>query len=499
MAPAADAQAPKVTINGLVDQVLSWSRNMSIASVDGNNFDTTDSEWYGRTRVRPDITAEVGTTKFVLGIEIDAAYGQVGTASAGGTQRAATRGGFGLNTDVPDLFEVKWAYTEFDIPWVSGGRFRVGAQPWAQTYKGGVFTSGDFAGWHMMWGITPAVRLHATYAKIEEESSPSILGAAAIGEDYAIVTSVEITPFKGLDIRPIYGFARYDSTTNVASRSSRGGFANAAPSAVGTSAGFTPGDIEVRHTLGVDARLRLGPFSLDPTFLYQFGTRDVTCGAVASTFVCPTPLVTVEQDISTFLLDLRGGFQLGPLLLEAGFAYSPGNEASDNVNDDVNFFQPISTDTGFWAGWANIFALGIDYFNILAVAGTNGGATIGYDKYGIIRFGGRATYALTPAFSLYSNLVATWTAEDIDTSSVVAGGLTPRDGRGDESYLGTEINVGLTWRMAPNLVFDLVGGYLFAGDGLGRGAATGALAASPPRANDPEDVKTVVARWRFTF
>jgi hypothetical protein len=490
MAPAADAQAPKVTINGLVDQVLSWSRNISHS--DGFNYDKTDTEWYGRTRVRPDITAEVGTTKFVLGIEIDAAYGQVGNADSGAPQRFGTRGGFDQNTDVPDLFEVKWAYTEFDIPWVSGARFRLGAQPWAQTYKVGVLTTGDFAGWHLMWGITPAIRLHATYAKIEEEAEPSILGAGAIGEDYAIVTSVEVTPFKGLNLRPLYALLHADSRTGAA-RFGRGGVAN--------SAVFFPlGNIEERHTLGIDARLRLGPVSVDPTFFYQFGQRDVTCAA-AIAFVCGAG--TTEQDISAFLLDLRAGFQLGPLLLEGAFIYTSGNEASDTTSDDLNYFQPISTDTGFYSGWANIFALGVDYFNILyaGAAGLNPGAAIGYDKYGLIRIGGRATYALTPAFSLYTNILASWTAEDVDTTATFAGasGLTPRTGSGDESYLGTEVNLGMTWRMAPNLVFDLVGGYMFAGDALAWGRGAGAVLPVAGGNHDPEDVKTIVARWRFTF
>ena len=32
---------------------------------------------------------------------------------------------------------------------------------------------------------------------------------------------------------------------------------------------------EYRYTVGADARLRMGPFSLDPTILYQFGNRAV--------------------------------------------------------------------------------------------------------------------------------------------------------------------------------------------------------------------------------
>src|SRR5581483_958820 len=65
---------PKVTITGFVDNVTSWDKNMSVADI--NPARAKDVEWYARTRVRPDITAEVGTTKFVLGLEIDTTWGQ---------------------------------------------------------------------------------------------------------------------------------------------------------------------------------------------------------------------------------------------------------------------------------------------------------------------------------------------------------------------------------------------------------------------------------------
>src|SRR5919108_6199164 len=98
---------PKVTITGFVDNVTSWSSNMSVADI--NPARTSDREWYARTRVRPDITAEVGTTKFVLGLEIDTTWGQtapqdtnvcLNAACANSPQRFGTTSGWDLNTDV---------------------------------------------------------------------------------------------------------------------------------------------------------------------------------------------------------------------------------------------------------------------------------------------------------------------------------------------------------------------------------------------------------------
>ena len=44
------------------------------------------------------------------------------------------------------------------------------------------------------------------------------------------------------------------------------------------------------------------------------------------------------------LIDLQGGFQLGPLLLEARGIYSTGNKARDNIARNVRYFQPLDTD-----------------------------------------------------------------------------------------------------------------------------------------------------------
>jgi hypothetical protein len=71
---------------------------------------------------------------------------------------------------------------------------------------------------------------------------------------------------------------------------------------------------EYRYTVGVDARLRMGAFSLDPTFRYQFGNKAIiappTFAAVA------VPARKYYSDLQAFLFDVRAGYQLGPLLIE---------------------------------------------------------------------------------------------------------------------------------------------------------------------------------------
>jgi hypothetical protein len=484
MAPDVSAQ-PKVTITGLIDNITTWSHNMN--HEDSNPARNGDSEWYSRMRVRPDITAEVGTTKFVLGLEIDYAFGQVGPTDGsfgGGGQKFGTTSGADSNTDIAGIIELKWAYTEFQIPLLPVPTvMRFGAQPAAVMYKPAILMQGDFAGAHITSTLAPFLKLNLTYNQMEEESTGARDGFTR-GEDWAIFASVEITPFKGLDIRPIFSYAQMEGTTGQA-RLGRGG--------VNPGTQFTNAQREDRWTVGIDARWRLGAFSIDPTFMYQGGSRDVLITGAA-----------LEQTRSAYLFDIRAGWQAGPLLIEGAAIYTSGNDAGDRVDQgaDLDFYEPISTDSGFYGGWAEIWALNIDYFNSLRprVGGLNTITSIGYDKYGLIRAGLRASYALTPAFTLRTAVTANWTAEEVDTSSTLtnAAGLTPGDANGDARYLGTELDLGFQWRFAPNVALDVVGAYNFAGSALATHLTTGNTGGARNGRN-PQDTQSVIARIRYTF
>jgi hypothetical protein len=507
--------------------------------VDQNPARTGDTEWYARTRTRPDIIAEVGTTKFVLGLEIDTTWGQTANqdtnvclnaacpAASGTQQRFGVNGGFDLNTDVPGIIEIKWAYTEFDMPIIPvPTRFRIGAQPWDITYKIAVLGQGDFPGVHMTNQIAPNIKTNLTYAFIEE-SSTGPKDNFIRGEDHAWVASVELTPFKGLDIRPIYSYANFIGPTSTSARAARGGIGtgaanfptcpgNAGPgtgNCIGTGNGSASA-VESRHTVGVDARWRFGAFNLDPTVFYQFGSRDQS---VATAPLKNGNFNELKED--AWFFDIRGGWQAGPLLLEAAGIYTTGNKAKDRIDlneSRIKFYQPLSTDSGFYTGWAEIWALGIDYFNAIR-NGNNGLQTItaiGYDKYGLIRFGLRGSYALTPAFTLRAAANANWTAEEVDTASNLAAatGLTPGDctpaqhlagcrDKGNERYLGTEINLGFQWRFVTNVALDVVGSYMFSGNALATNLTTSSSnnGGFTQNGRNPQDVSAVTARVRYTW
>src|SRR3989449_2576 len=241
----AQAPAPKVTITGLFDQVTSMGRN----TYDGNLTRNSDKEWYARTRFRPDFEFAVGRVKAVLGLEIDLQYGQSGTndggfpgnvsGSAGGfgsSQLGAANGGqppackvnvngcLDLNTDVGGMIEIKWIYTEFPLtgkdsllPFIPVETMaRAGGQPFdtLAQYKLAQYANGDFAGISAITTFTPAIKTNLAWVIAEQELAGSTRGLGAgkttRGSDYALIFSPEVTPVKGVDIKPLYSWRHDD-------------------------------------------------------------------------------------------------------------------------------------------------------------------------------------------------------------------------------------------------------------------------------------------------
>jgi hypothetical protein len=532
VAQAPPAPTPQVTINGFIQQVTSWRHNFS--NTDLNPGRTNDTEWYSRTRGRFDVTGQLGRVIGRLGLEIDFAWGQVGATDCGGSH-AGTNCSFDLNGDMSvgtaagsGVIELRHLYTQFPvtgpgslmpfIPVATTGRF--GGQPWDGTYKLGVLANSDFAGVMLNTTWTPNIRTIFHYAQIEEQGETAARGFVR-GDDHAIMIAADVTPMKGLDVRPLYVYAFYDGLTSGSSRAARGGMSTAAggPFAPGGALGRAVGLIENRHTIGLDARWRMGPFSLEPTVFYQFGDRESvltgTTGGNQSLAAWGPVGDRRDADISAWFLDIRAGYRLGPLLVEGMMMWTSGNRARDQLNRDVNFFQPISTDTTYYATWAEILALNTDFNNFHV----NLGNTIGYDRYGRVQIGARAFYDLTPALTFNFKWTTAWTDKSVDTDGYITagGGINPsyvnrvtlNNARpeGDARYLGTEFDVGFTWRFAPGVTFDAVYGYLIAGPALGLrsvaapyatyGGVTGILPNSKDR--DANDVQIFSARVNYSF
>jgi hypothetical protein len=521
----AAAPTPTVTITGFIDNLTTYSRNIS--NSDGI-LNRQDTQWYARTRGRWDVVGTVGPAKGVIGLEIDQTFGQTGSndstiVNAGATSATAvatatgTSGSFDLNTDGRGIIEVKWVYVEFPMPLIPFSTItRLGAQPFATAanYKLATYANGDFPGVNLYTTFTPGLKFQGTYVQVEEAlvgtqtrnglSGPFGFGGNTQnrGDDFAFILSPEFTPFKGLEIKPMFSMFHAGGTTSGAARQGRGG--------VNTTTNFTQPDGTVRggvnedrFTVGVDARYRMGPFSLDPTILYQFGSR----GVMATAAFADSGRIAGNKynaDISAWLIDIRPGFQLGPLLLQGLVVYSTGNTARNDTLGKVRYFQPLDTDTSYLADWgAQLTSLGVDYnngaLNEASVRMAFPGTSIGWDKYGRIQLGAKATYALTPALSIMAGVNGHWTAEKVDRNgTAVAGagilplfaGPRPRD---TERYVGTEFMSVLSWRFAPGLAWDNAVGYMIMGPALD---ALTDPAAGPRNA---KDAAIVSSRVRFSF
>jgi len=180
--------------------------------------------------------------------------------------------------------------------------------------------------------------------------------------------------------------------------------------------------------------------------------------------------------MSSWIVDLLGSFTVGPFLFEARGVYTPGNKARDNLAQSNPLLSAAYHGRELVGGLGRDPGSGVDYFNGSLL--TNQARFIGYDRYGSARAAFRATYNITPALALWGIASPSWTAEKVDTDTGASPGLgtgsitrTTIDDqswvKGDSRYIGTETDLGLTWRFAPNAAFDLEGSYLFAGAALG--------------------------------
>jgi hypothetical protein len=502
----AQTPAPKVTINGLVDFVTTWHVNMGAgtASPGATTLDTTDPRekgWYSRERGVFTITGEIGRAKGVWAIELDFSNGagnfganaNTGFLNVMGPSANGTTSPFNLDTDTKGAVETKWLYLETPItgpgsllPFIPVNTIaRMGGQPAVgHDYKPGVLLTGDIPGITLLTTWAPNVRSTVTYVQIGEALDRGI--ALHQKDDFAILASLEAEPFKGLTVKPTFAYAFYNGgncgLTNLGTFG-YGGYSPttncpstiATPGAALPSVASTPGgvghDIE-RYYFGGDVRWTMGPFSLQPTFLYLWGRQEVPFRAPAGT----NPYVN-NVPIRAFLADTVAGFRTGPLLIEVRGMYNPGVGANNDVQNGgggtIRTFQGINTGYSYMSGWTEIWKGDIDYNLSLstgrpAIEMRNSPS---FDKYGRIFAGLAVDYSLTPALSMRALTNVSWTDTAVDTKGTGANatGITPSTNpfsRGKERYLGNEWIVGLTYRFAPNIVFDLVGATLITGPAL---------------------------------
>src|SRR5262245_61350358 len=427
-APApAPAPMPKVTINGLVDFVTTAYKNWPDLDV----TNARDTGWYSRERGVFTLTGEIGKAKGVWAVELDFTNGFVGPGNSGaGFGQAGTPGGgfpgtttgFDLDTDVAGAVETKWLYLEAPItgpgsmlPFIPfESIIRAGGQPArGHDYKNGILLSGDIPG--VAWEATFAPNLRSTLTYVQARERLDVLQNPGGFESWAIVASVEVDLFKGFTLKPTFAYADFTGGSGNASLGN--------PNTSGNNFNGTNNKM-TRYTIGGDIRWVAGGLTIQPTVYFQWGEQE--CNTTLGLGACSKQNV----DIKTGIADVIVGYRFGPLNLQARGMYTPGNTANQTVQggDDINYFRGINPAFGYFAGWTDIQTSGVDYATALnaGAAGVSLRTSPSYDKYGRMVLAVGADYAITPALTLAGTVNASWTAEKVDTSSVLsANGLTP--------------------------------------------------------------------------
>ncbi len=182
--------------------------------------------------------------------------------------------------------------------------------------------------------------------------------------------------------------------------------------------------------------------------------------------------------------------------------FTTGNSARDTTLRTVKYYQPLDTDSSYLGDWGGqLTALGVDYLDALLENGAFVGQAIRWDKYGRIQLGARATYALTPDFSVYGGWNGHWTPQAIQKNAIALAPASPliiplftgQAANAKSNYIGNEIFAGLTWRFAPGIALDGAGGYLWAGPALD------AYTNATQGAREARNVYILTSRVRFSF
>ncbi|OQY01226.1 MAG: hypothetical protein B6I26_05050 [Desulfobacteraceae bacterium 4572_130] len=189
-------------------------------------------------------------------------------------------------------------------------------------------------------------------------------------------------------------------------------------------------DGDYTYFLGADVDGNFGPTTLWGTLVYQGGVAGNTSDGLG-----------VEQDISAWLIALGGNHNINDSVgIHGKFLFSTGNDIN---SDDVEGF---GTDFGgYYYVWAEIMGGGI--FDGQSSAYTSGA----FGLKNVIAFNVGTTYQACEKLSLDFDL---WYAKMEEVTHA-----------NQDDSLGLEIDVKATYQIIDGLSLELVGAYLFAGDG----------------------------------
>jgi len=494
------AAGGELKVTGIFENILPHlSQNLSRLPPVGDADVTRNSDnlFFARERFRGFFNFIASDDlRGVFAIELDSAYGAPSRDIVFSRCIAAEQCGFRNAIDINN-FELKQLYVDFRIPQLPfGNRVRVGGFPADVTplHSHLVYTS-DAGGLDVRLNFIPEVSLLLHYIQLEEDVE-RFPGSVKIGEDYLTGGTLMLKPAPGLDLHLLGVHGHLQAPFGAILTGIFGPFN-------GIQGDPTNVVTEDRYYLGFDSRYRLGNLSIEPTFIYLFGTRKFCApnsqipgpvggaiggAAVGAAVNCTSPVTggVREIDLNAFEAQLLLQYTMGAWLLAGKFAYTSGNETNDDINNrplagvtrpaDVKGFRPLGIDILHRFGeWFEV--LGRSEVDVLGINSPFGAGKQGtLDRFGWVVFGAKAEYKATDKLTLEGAVGAFWTAEEtacpasIRTSATVCGGPqtsagTPAfDFTGNSRYAGTEIDVGLRYTILPGLSWTPRFGWGFLGD-----------------------------------
>jgi len=205
------------------------------------------------------------------------------------------------------------------------------------------------------------------------------------------------------------------------------------------------------YYLGASVDGTIGPAGLWFTGIYQGGTVEDVPGAGGD-----------DIDISAYLLAGGGSVALGPANIHTQAFYASGDGASD-PDGDIDSFLGTSGQSYYWS---EIMGYGI----------MDQQASAGSPNEKISNVWAANIGASIKPFDKLTITGDLWYAEKVQDDPIT-----------DETELGTEVDLVITYQLVEGMKVDLIGAYLFAGD------------ATSTDGNNDEDPYEIGSRFSISF
>lgn len=396
------------------------------------------------SRTRLYYTAKINQDlKLVNKFEINAAWGN----AYGGT----------IGTDGRTIFRIKQTYADFNIP-DAPLNFKVGLQE--ATIGRGFLFNDDFAGATATFkgeGFSVPFMWIKAY-----EGGKGAANKTGDVDYYVLAPSFNANEM--VKITPYFMWAYSDKASAWAAGILHAPYLNSSSPDTKTYTTDKLGVFDKTSIyyvgLDVDAKFDMGNVWF--TGIYQTGTGDLSAAsAVGKTYN--------SVDFQAFLAAIGAKADMGMADIHGQFFYASGKDKDDSADKFKAFFVPSQSDSsGQSYYWAEIMGYGI--FDSAADVGESGmgpyntSAHTCADKISNIMVGNLGTtYKPMKELSLTLDVWYAKLAKAIVMTDAKTGV------KSEEDYLGTEVDLILTYEIVKGLKMDLVGAYLFAGDATYKG------------------------------